>query len=149
RDKARNENCVLNTEVEIRALRPVDALRGAWAYAIAVLGVCVLGICLIFRQDVAGAVKVWTGSATYNHCFLIIPISLYMIWQRRTVLEDLVPRPEIRALVLVPLFSMGWLAASVFDVLEVRQFMILSMVQAVLLGVLGGTVYRRLLAPLL
>jgi exosortase A len=108
-----------------------------------------VGICVIFRQDVMGAVKVWIGSATYNHCFLIVPIALYMIWQRRADLGLLTPKPEIRALFLVPVFSLGWLAASVFDVLEARQFMILSIIQIMLLSVLGGTVYRRLLAPFL
>jgi len=139
----------VSADIETRAFRPVDAVRGAWAYAIAVIAAAMLAICLIFRDDVAGAVRVWIGSATYNHCFLIIPIALYMIWQRRTDVASLAPKPELRALLLVLLFSLGWLAASVFDVLEARQFMILSMIQAVLLCVLGGEVYRRLLAPFL
>ena len=46
-------------------------------------------------------------------------------------------------LALIVLFSFAWLAASVFDVLEARQFMILSMIQGVLFCVLGSNIYVR------
>ena len=139
----------MSADIGTRELRAVDALRGAWAYAIAVIAAAMLGICLMFRDDVAGAVRVWIGSATYNHCFLIIPIALYMIWQRRADVALLAPKPDLRGLALIVLFSFAWLAASVLDVLEARQFMILSMMQGVLFCVLGGRIYRRLLAPFL
>ena len=139
----------MSADVETRPAEGLDTVRGVWAYAIAVIAACAVGVCVIFREDVMGAVRVWIGSATYNHCFLILPIALYMIWQRRPVLASTLPKPEPRALLLIPLFSAAWLAASVFNVLEARQLMILSMMQAILLSVLGGAVYRRLLAPFL
>jgi exosortase A len=139
----------VSADIGTGQLRAVDALRAAWAYAIAVIVAAMFGICLIFQEDVAGAVKVWIGSATYNHCFLILPIALYMIWQRRADVALLAPKPELRGLALIVLFSFAWLAASVFDVLEARQFMILSMIQGVLFCVLGSNIYRRLLAPFL
>jgi exosortase A len=104
---------------------------------------------LIFRQEVVGAYRVWVDSATYNHCFLIIPISLYMIWQRRGALALLSPLPDFRALLLIPLLSLGWFGASTIGVLEAQQLIAMTIFQAMLFGILGWPVYRRLMAPLL
>ena len=126
-----------------------DLAGGVWRKAILVVAVCLAALGAIFHQEVVGAFQVWVGSATYNHCFLIIPIALFMIWQRRELLVGVAPRPEYRALLLIPLLSLAWFADSVFGVLEIRQFVVMTIVQATLLGILGWRVYRLLMAPLL
>jgi exosortase A len=114
-----------------------------------VLGVCSLALGLIFRQEFVGAYRVWVDSATYNHCFLIIPISLYMIWERRAALASLFPAPDFRALLLIPLLSLAWFGASAVGILEAQQLIVMTIFQAMLFGILGWPVYRRLMAPLL
>ena len=52
------------------------ALGGAGVAVLA--GLLVLG--LIFQAEVIAAVQVWDASTAYNHCYLILPITLYMIW---------------------------------------------------------------------
>jgi exosortase A len=120
-----------------------------WPYAAGIIVACFGALCLIFREEVAGAYRVWMNSATYNHCFLIIPISLYMIWQRRNMLASVSPKPDFRVLLLIPLLSLAWFGASIFGVLEVRQFVAMTIAEMMFLGVLGWPVYRRLMAPLL
>src|ERR1700756_2113944 len=64
---------------------------------------------LIFHQEVAAAVRTWDASTAYNHCFLIIPIFLYMLWDRRSDLMGMCARPTWRALpVGIPL-AVAWL----------------------------------------
>jgi hypothetical protein len=47
-------------------------------------GVALAGLLLLtlvaFRSSVAAAFNVWWVSPTYSHCFLIIPIVLWLIW---------------------------------------------------------------------
>ena len=114
-----------------------------------VLGFAALVLGWIFWHEIAGAWRVWTVSPTYNHCFLVLPISLYMIWDRRRLLAGEYPRPDFRALALLPFLSFGWLLTAVLGVLEFQQFVFITMVQAILLAALGGRVYRPLLGPLL
>ena len=139
----------MNAPLDSSGVAVPQVARSRWTYATGVVAAAFLVLCLIFRQEVVGAVRVWIGSETYNHCFLIIPIALYMIWQRRQALAAVVAKPDFRALILIVLLSLAWFAASVFGVLELRQFMVMSIVQAMLFGVLGWPVYRCLVAPFL
>ncbi|MGN6516066.1 MAG: exosortase A [Rhizomicrobium sp.] len=126
-----------------------EVRRRGWLTAIVALGVALLGILLIYHNAVLGAWHVWTGSAAYNHCFLVIPIALYMGWTRRTWLAGRFPQPNWFALALVALMSLAWLAGAVLGILEIRQFAVLTLIQAVLLATLGWPLYRLLLAPFL
>ena len=138
----------MNISVEARGTG-IGRTGSEWPYAIGVVAACMIALGVIFREEVVVAFRVWATNETYNHCFLIIPIALYMIWQRRAVLACVAPKPDIRALLAVPLLSLAWFAASVFNVMEGRQFVVMTIVQATLFGVLGWPVYRRLMAPFL
>src|SRR5208282_3549343 len=120
-----------------------------WRALGAVLGFAALVLGFLFWHEIAGAWRVWLSSPTYNHCFLVLPISLYMIWDRRLWLAGEYPRPDFRALALLPLLSFAWLLTAVLGVLEFQQFVFITMVQVILLAALGWRVYYRLLGPLL
>ena len=45
------------------------------------LGLVVLG--LIFRAEAVAAYQVWNESTAYSHCFFVLPIALYLAWDRR------------------------------------------------------------------
>src|SRR3979409_1423007 len=139
----------MNAPIQASGLKFSSANARGSRYSLGALAVCSLALGLIFRQECVGAYRVWVDSATYNHCFLIIPISLYMIWQRRGVLALLSPLPDFRALLLIPLLSLGWFGASTIGVLEAQQLIAMTIFQAMLFGILGWPVYRRLMAPLL
>ncbi len=127
------------------ALDSRHALRTA-APALA-LGLLVLG--LLFQDEIAAAVQTWMGNAAYNHCFLVIPIVGYLLWDRRAVLRGAVPRPfPAAALAALPVGAV-WLFADRLGIVEGRQLMAMCMVQLLFLGVLGWPIYRALLGPLL
>src|SRR4051812_35296592 len=72
-----------------------------------------------------------------------------MIWERRASLAPLSPAPDFRALYVIPLLSLAWFGASAIGILEAQQLIVMTIIQAMLFGVLGWPVYRRLMAPLL
>ena len=37
---------------------------------------------VVFYGSIQNAFGVWMDSARYNHCLFVIPISLYLIWQK-------------------------------------------------------------------
>ena len=139
----------MNAPIQASGLKFSPQNASGWTYVIAALVACVLALGLIFRQESVGAYRVWVDSATYNHCFLIIPISLYMIWERRGALASLSPGPDFRALFLILLLSLAWFGASALGILEAQQLLAMTILQAMLFGILGWPVYRRLMAPLL
>ena len=71
----------------VDAFRPVALALGLGLAAFAVL----------FWSEGRAAVGIWEASTAYNHCFFVIPIALYLAWDRR---DDMVgkiaqrcPRP--------------------------------------------------------
>jgi exosortase A len=127
---------------------PSDA-RQSWRLLGGALALGGLMLGYLFRQEIVGAYRVWIGSTAFSHCFLVLPVALYLMWERRAVLAGATPQPDFRALLLLPVLSVAWLLAAVLNVLEVQQFLLMTMVQVTLLGVLGWRTYRLLLGPFL
>ena len=130
--------------------RPADSdtLDADWRrHAIATaLGVCAL--IGLFWGAASHAAETWYVSATFNHGFLIFPVSLYLIWLKRDELVVQAPAPTWwgAALILVP--AAAWLLAYVAGVILVQQFALVGMIYAVFLGILGVRTVKILAFPL-
>ncbi|MBW4089996.1 MAG: exosortase [Proteobacteria bacterium] len=104
---------------------------------------------LLFYPEAVAAETVWSESTAYNHGFLILPIVIWLLWDRRTRLIGVVPRPlPLAALAALPVVAV-WLLADRLGVMEGRQLMAMTLFQLMVLGVLGWQVYWLLLGPLL
>lgn len=141
----------MNLDSSIPILDPAIRREAArrWAIAIGALSGAGIALGLIFSPAIVGAVRVWWTSTAYNHCVLIVPISLYMAWKCRDALRGMVPTPELRALALMVPLSAFWLLVAMLGILEIQQFAIVAMFQVLALAVLGGRVYRVLIGPML
>jgi exosortase len=126
-----------------------SSLAPGWRPALAVIAVASLVFAVVFQREIAGAVQVWIDSTAYNHCFLILPLIGFLLWERRAVIASVSPRPALWPLLLMPLFSAVWLIAAVLDIQEGRQLVMIAMFEVVVLIVLGLRLFWLLLAPLL
>lgn len=135
--------------MNVRALTETgltDVWRSGPAVA-ASIGVVALG--LLFHAEVAAAVSVWSTSTAYNHCFLVIPIVLYLLWDRREVLRDAIADPmPLAALAGIPL-AMAWFVAERLGIMEGRQLLAMSFVELLFFIVLGPRLWWQLAGPLL
>ncbi|MGH7046125.1 MAG: exosortase A [Stellaceae bacterium] len=120
-----------------------------WWLAAGLIAAAALLFGLLFHHDMAGAVRVWIESTAYNHCFLILPLVGFLLWDRRAIIAGTVPAPNFWPLLLMPLLSAVWLVAAVLDINEGRQLAVVAMFEIVLLVTLGPALFRKLLAPLL
>lgn len=125
--------------------RPGQSLRVASA-SLMIVGLFML---LLFKTEVNGALTVWIASSAYNHCFLIIPMALYLIWDRRMVVGQLTARPTIFALPIILVLSLAWIFAVGLGILEVRQFLVIAVFEAAAVAIFGWRTFRRLMAPFL
>jgi len=128
-------------------LRQDGVWQATLAAGTAVMSLVVFG--LLFPKAALGAVRVWWISPTFNYCILILPLSLYMLWDRRASLFGTAPAPNPRAALVVLALVVAWLGASEARIVEAQQFVVVSMVQATLWGALGSLFYRKLAAPFL
>src|SRR5579859_7297793 len=120
---------------------------GLWRIAACGIGLAAIALCLLFHEAVLGALRVWIDSRTFNHCFLILPIAGYMVWQRRALFARLTPQPSWWGLLLVPPVAVLWLLGHVASVLEAQQIALVAMMQLLLLTALGFATYRAFLFP--
>lgn len=123
--------------------------RRAWQAAGITLLVGICALLAIFWEPAAAAVRVWSNSATFNHCFLVVPIAAYMIWERRAIFRQARPAPTyVLPAAAVVIGSAAWLVADTATVYEIQQFALFGMLQCLFLAVLGWRVYFALMFPL-
>jgi exosortase A len=119
----------------------------AWTLHLSALGALLLVLAVLYWQNIVTAVTVWWVSPTFSHCFLIIPVSAYLIWGKRRELAVLTPVVYPRAL----LFALPIIAASFVGTLasinEVEQLSLIAFVQVLTLCLLGPQIYRTILFP--
>jgi exosortase A len=122
------------------------AASGVPAYLLLLAVLCVP--VLVYFGTAASIVQLWERSETFAHGWVILPISFWLIWQRRDTLRQLPVRPYWPALLLLALCGAGWLVADFGDVQSARQYMFALMLPLTVLAVLGQRIARALLFPL-
>lgn len=124
-------------------------LAPGWRLALILIVIASIVLGIAFRQEIIGAVRVWVDSTAYNHCFLVLPLAGFLLWERRAVISLVSPRPALWPLLTMPALSAIWLLAAVLDIQEGRQLVMVAMFQVVLLVALGPRMFWQLLAPFL
>lgn len=114
-----------------------------------VLGIGVLLLGILFHAEVIAAVSVWVDSTAYNHCFLVLPIVAYLLWDRRDQLALARPVPNAWFALLAIPAAIIWLLAERLGIMEGRQLMAMTLVEIFLLTVLGWRVSWQFSGPLL
>ena len=123
----------------LAALMPV---AGGVALALAVLAA-------LFAGEIGAATRVWSTSTAYGHCWLVLPIVLWLVYERRGEAAAVQAMPILwPALLALPL-AVFWVAADLLGVMEGRQIAAVGFVELALLAALGVRLYWVLSAAFL
>ncbi|MBB4630659.1 exosortase A [Sphingosinicella soli] len=128
------------SEFETRA---AAAGRG-WQSAIIAWVVVAATILVLLRKDVAHIFDLWWNTDTFGHCLLIPPILAYLVWQRRSELAVLTPRPWYPAAILMLIGGAGWLVGEASGVALLRHTAVVGLLIVSVPLVFGLTVSRGL-----
>ncbi|MCC6610747.1 MAG: exosortase A [Burkholderiales bacterium] len=107
-----------------------------------------LGLLGAFWETALSVEAIWRRSETFAHGYVVIPITLWLIWRRRDALAALPVRPCWPALGLVALFGFGWMLGNLSSVLGLEQFSLLFMIIAGIVAVVGLPIAREIAFPL-
>jgi exosortase A len=105
-------------------------------------------ILLLFHRDAADIVSIWWNSSTFNHCLLVAPLILWLVWQRRPELRQLAPAAWAPGLLLVAAGAGAWLLGEAGSLALARHTGLVLMLQGAVIACLGKTVARGLAFPL-
>jgi len=133
----------------MQAATPVGLMDRSWRIHGAALGALVLLILLAFRHDVAEMVVVWWIYPTYSHAFLIGPISLWLVWEKRARLRQIQPVAEPHALWALPVMLFVWWMGELSTINELKQFAIVGMMIVAIFAILGRQVFSVIWFPAL
>lgn len=118
------------------------SVRRLWGVAIAVLVVGALAFGAAFFEEAKRAVEVWDESTAYNHCFLILPIVAYLIWERWRALYARAPEPVFWPFAVMVPVALVWLFADNARIMEGRQLAAMTLFELFVFAVLGARVWR-------
>ena len=104
---------------------------------------------LFYYATASSIVDVWNSSETFAHGYIILPISLWLIWRRRANFDALPPAPWWPAIGLLLLVGAGWMLARMGEVQVVAQYAFVAMFPVIALAVFGRRLAWSLAFPLL
>ena len=82
----------------------IDAQSGAkalWVRHVAAFAVLIALVAFLFWPNISAALTVYWVSPTFSHCYLIAPISAWLVWNKRDQLRLMWPSVYLPALILI------------------------------------------------
>jgi exosortase A len=125
------------------------ANRANWTWHLGALATLIAAVLTLFRYETYNAIVVWWEYPTYSHCFLIIPIVLWLVWGKRRELARTTPTVSPLALLALPPILLLWFAGYFVMINELRQFAVIGMIEVAILALLGTRAFRVLAFPAL
>jgi EpsI family protein len=123
-------------------------LARAWRPALPIMAAAILAILSIYADTAKSIVAIWRSSDTFAHGYLIVPITLVLVWVKRREVAALAPRPDALGFLLLAAAGFAWLAAEAAQVQVLAQYALLAMVCATVLALCGRRVAWTLAFPL-
>jgi len=122
--------------------------RVSWSAVLPGLAIVVLVLLWLFFPTLWSLVSIWLQSDTYAHGAIVLPISLWLIWEKRAGLAGSLPRPTlVPTLLMLPVGGV-WLLGSVTDVLVLQQYGLICLLILAIWSMVGTPVTRFLAFPL-
>jgi exosortase A len=117
--------------------------------SIVLMALALLAPFALYFGTVRSIVSIWNSSETFAHGYVILPISLWLIWRRRYNFSVYPPAPYAPALALLAVLGAAWLAAQLGEVQVVSQYAFVAMFPVAALALLGPRLAGSLAFPLL
>ncbi len=102
---------------------------------------------LIYHQTLLSMVAIWWRSETFTHGFLIFPISLYLIYQKRERFNSTPKQHSFVFMALLFLTVLLWVVANAVDVLVIQQLMVVLMLPLIVGSLYGFALVKQYLFP--
>ena len=119
-----------------------------WGPPLVFLALAWLLVAALLQPTFMSMFDIWERSETYAHGFIILPISLWLVWRDRARLAAVPVAGDLRALLVIVPLALGWLAARLGGVLVVEQYAFVALWIAVVWLVMGFKMLRAAMFPL-
>jgi len=123
-------------------------LRNGMLASAAAIAATLSAILLAYFDTLRSMVVVWLSTDTYIHCFVILPISAYLIWRKWPDLRRLSPAPYLPGVFVLLGLSLIWLVSDFIGVQLGKHFAVVAMVPAAVVAMTGRRYAGTIAFPL-
>jgi exosortase A len=116
-------------------MNSLSRLQPRWAAFIA--GLLVLAVLAIFHETTLDMYSIWMRSGTFTHCLLVLPISAWLMWERRAALKAVGFVPAALPLLFLAGAAVLWVMGEAVSAAVVSHFSLAFMVIALVWLVWG------------
>lgn len=124
------------------------AIPAAWRPSLLVLALLLVMLTGLYWDTLTTMVGIWERSGTFAHCYLVAPISLWLVWRQWGGLKQLAPSPQPLALLPIAGVAFAWLVGDMASVNALTQFAFVAQLVLAVVLVLGTRVARSIAFPL-
>jgi exosortase A len=125
---------------------PLDKPR--WGPPLLFLALAWLAVAGLLQPTFLSMYEIWDRSETFAHGFVILPISLWLVWRDRDRYLGVPVAGDARAFLLILPLVLGWLAARLGGVLVVEQYAFVAIWIATVWLIMGLPMLRAAMFPL-
>jgi exosortase A len=138
----------VETDRVLRLAELSGQASSGWHIALVVLALTLVAVVAMYWSTAVSMVMTWGRSDTFAHGYVIVPISLALIWLKHREVARLAPRPDYLGFVLLVGAGFAWLVATAGQVQVLQQYAMTAMVPAAVVAVTGRRVATALTFPL-
>ncbi|MCW8882507.1 MAG: exosortase A [Sedimenticola sp.] len=120
----------------------------SWSVTLPILLLMLAAILAIFHETAWSMVSIWYRSETFAHGFIIAPITIWLIWEKRSQLSRLSAVPEYRVLILLAAAGFIWLLGYLVSALVIQQLALVALLIFSIWAVLGNKISWVISFPL-
>jgi exosortase A len=119
-----------------------------WIRHILLVVVAWVSLIGVFEPTFSSMVAIWDSSETYTHGYVVLPITLWLIWRMRDNLTTLRPAPYFPALLLVIALCAMWLLGRLAGALVVEHYALVGLMLTSVWVIMGWPLVWALFFPL-
>jgi len=136
--------------VSIHTENSIDK-REAWRISGIAIAALMLLTLVLYQQTVAYLLGLWNQLevGNYAHGYLVLIVSVYLVFYNRQKLALLTPCPEYRAIIAIVIASLIWLIATLVDIEMLQSVGLLLLLPALVWLMFGIRALRILAFPLM
>ena len=116
--------------------------------ALVLLGLFILTFIIVFYPTWQSLFNAWSSSDDYSHGFLIVPLSLYFVWQKKESLRTATIKPSWVAFPLVIIALFLYLVAQYAEILTLAPLSMILFLGSSLFLLFGFQILKICLFPL-
>ena len=119
-----------------------------WVRGLISCALLISTISFFYYQTIDSLVSAWSSSETFAHGFIIAPISIWLIWDKKERLLALTPTPVFSPLIAIAIAGVGWAVANATSIILIQQLSFVAIISFSIWTILGHQVTRVIIFPL-